>query len=168
MSLDWLLPVVAPSKASTAAFDDIIVLDIPENMNSGKTHAFFSWAADHAMVPDWTYPSIESDVPNAEEPSTPNAHLRTRRLQRISRGQSQNILPGDHHRQLAADALAEESSADATGPSVRAKPWSTPVYQGERRPDYIVKADEDSFIVLGELERRLRVSPRKLTYYGCK
>jgi hypothetical protein len=158
----------AGTKLCLAAFDDIIVLDIPENMNSGKTHAFFSWAADHAMVPDWSYPSTGSDAAEDEEAPTPDAHLRAGRLQRRSRGQPQNILPSDHHRQLAANTQLEGKSLDATAPSVRAKPWSTPVYQGERRPDYIVKADEDSFIVLGELERRLRVSPRRLTYYGCK
>lgn len=138
-------------------------------MNSGKTHAFFSWAADHAMVPDWTYPSTATDIPDATENPTADAHLRRGRPQRRSRGQSQNVLPNDHHKQLAVGALAaEEKSLGATAPSMRPKLWSSPVYQGERKPDYIVKADEDSFIVLGELERRLRVSPRRLAYYGCE
>jgi hypothetical protein len=35
------------------------------------------------------------------------------------------------------------------------------------RPDYVMKADDDSFIMLGELERRLRVIPRTLAYWGC-
>ncbi|KAL7423346.1 hypothetical protein Q5752_002649 [Cryptotrichosporon argae] len=82
------------------AFNDILFLDIPENMNSGKTHAFFSWAAANATVPDWSY--------------------------------------------------------DADGP----------VWIGEKKPDYVVKADEDSFIMLGELERRLRAAPRTKAYWG--
>jgi hypothetical protein len=62
---------------------------MPENMNQGKTRAFFSWAADNATTPFG-------------------------------------------------------------------------------RPDYVVKADEDSFIMLGELERRLRVIPRQKALWGCK
>ena len=33
--------------------------------------------------------------------------------------------------------------------------------------DYVIKADDDSFIVLDELERRLRTVPRKMAYWGC-
>ena len=33
--------------------------------------------------------------------------------------------------------------------------------------DYVVKADDDSFIVLDELELRLRALPRKMLYWGC-
>jgi hypothetical protein len=72
------------------AFGDIILLDMPENMNSGKTHAFFSWAAENASV-----------------------------------------------------------------------------YPGQR-PDYVVKADDDSFIMLGELEHRLRLAPRQKSIWGCE
>lgn len=95
------------------AFDDILLLDIPENMNSGKTHAFFSWAAANATVPHWEYPPVEQ------------------------RGNEPSVRPA-------------------------------PVWKGERRPQYVVKADDDSFIMLGELERRLRVAPRTKTYWGCK
>ncbi|PWO01372.1 hypothetical protein FA09DRAFT_292491 [Tilletiopsis washingtonensis] len=35
-----------------------------------------------------------------------------------------------------------------------------------KKVDYVVKADDDSFIVLSELERHLRVAPRKMTYWG--
>ncbi|PWN45508.1 hypothetical protein IE81DRAFT_344809 [Ceraceosorus guamensis] len=35
-----------------------------------------------------------------------------------------------------------------------------------KKVDYVVKADDDAFIVLSELERHLRVSPRRLTYWG--
>ena len=33
--------------------------------------------------------------------------------------------------------------------------------------DYVLKADDDTFIILDELERRLRMTPRALTYWGC-
>lgn len=39
---------------------------------------------------------------------------------------------------------------------------------GFRKVDYVVKADDDSFIVLSELERHLRLTPRENTYWGCK
>lgn len=80
-------------------------------MNSGKTHKYFTWAADHATVPEYHF-------------LTP---------------------PSSQH-----------SSADH------------PVYMGEKRPDYIFKADDDALIVLGEMERRVRVLPRKLTFFGCE
>lgn len=75
------------------AYNDIVVLDIPENMNYGKTHAFFRWAAENATI---------------------------------------------------------EGSVDG------------------RRPDYVVKADDDSFLMLGEIERRLRASPREKVFWGCE
>jgi len=98
------------------AFNDIILLDIPENMNSGKTHAFFSWAAENATVPDWEYPAFQRQ-------SGENQALET---------------------------------------------LTSPVWRGVKTPAYVVKADEDSFIMLGELERRLRVAPRTKAYWGCK
>lgn len=100
------------------AFGDILFLDMPENMNSGKTHAFFTWAADYASVPDVEYVLDESEM------------------------------------QEQGEALDD----------VRVKS----VVKGERKPDYVVKADDDSFIMLGELERRLRVAPRTKAYWGCE
>ena len=75
------------------AYRDIVLLEIPENMNSGKTHAFFAWAAENAMVPSST---------------------------------------------------------------------------GDKRPDYVAKADDDSFIMLGEMEKRLRVLGGVKVYWGCQ
>lgn len=94
-------------KAEQEEYGDIVVLDIEENMNSGKTHAFFSWAAEGATVPHWEYPRSDD----------------------------------------------EERSA---------------VYMGERPAQYVIKADDDAFLMLGELERRLRVAPREMAYWGCE
>jgi hypothetical protein len=91
---------------------------MPENMNSGKTHAFFSWAAEHATVPEIEYVLDDSET----------------------------------------SELAEQLD------DARVKA----VVKGDKRPDYVVKADDDSFIMLGELERRLRVAPRSMAYWGCK
>lgn len=157
------------------AFGDIVLLDIPENMNSGKTHAFFSWAADNAMVPRWDYSELDSQESEKAGAPEPDFVPGMDRLQRRSRGSSmhQNVFAKQEtaedrqtdpsHAPLFAEPDLENVSADG-----QQRPWRSPIYRGEKRPDYIVKADEDSFIVLGELERRLRVSPRRLTYWGCK
>ncbi|KAL8293111.1 hypothetical protein RQP46_000805 [Phenoliferia psychrophenolica] len=85
-------------------YNDIVVLDIKENMNRGKTHAFFTWARENATVP---------------------VHYRRR-----------------------GDGASDE------------------VGVGFKRADYVVKADHDSFIMLDELERNLRITPREKTYWG--
>lgn len=96
-SPEWAERVAAENKKH----GDIVILDIDENMNNGKTYHYFSWAAEHATVPAYEYPTV---------------------------GQA--------------------------------------IYKGEKRPAYVAKADDDAFIVLSELERHLRASPRKLTHWG--
>ena len=39
---------------------------------------------------------------------------------------------------------------------------------GFKKAEYVVKADDDAFLVLSELERHLRVAPRQATYWGCE
>lgn len=92
-------------------YDDIVILEVEEGMNEGKTHAYFAWAAQYAEVPDCQY----------ARPGSPSSSYR-----------------------------------------------STVTCLGTRPPDYIVKADDDSFIVLTELERRLRIIPREKAYWGCE
>ncbi|KAE8257291.1 hypothetical protein A4X13_0g2452 [Tilletia indica] len=91
------------------AYNDMVVLDMEENMNQGKTYAYFRWASENATVP----------ILLSQEPGP-----------------------------------TSEASA----------PLKTVV--GWKKADYVVKADDDAFIVLSELERHLRVSPRKGTYWG--
>jgi hypothetical protein len=86
-------------------YNDVVVLDIKENMNKGKTHKYFQWAAENATIPvNYRTTSIGSET----------------------------------------------------------------VGVGFRKADYVVKADDDSFLVLSELERHLRISPRQKTYWGCE
>ena len=47
------------------------------------------------------------------------------------------------------------------------EPWVSHC-KGERRPDFVMKADDDAFINLAELEKRLRIMPRSKSYWGCK
>ena len=126
------------------------------------------------MVPHWDYlPSPELILSGDTEIPVPDAHAPTSdRLQRRSRSapaqqnhlaKQQSVNGGS----IPIPLRPQRDVDDVTGDQ-QENPWVTPVYRGERRPDYIVKADEDSFIVLGELERRLRVAPRRLTYWGCE
>lgn len=98
-------------------YDDIVVLDVKENMNKGKTHAFFRWANENATVPIYYKPPTGKRI-------------------------------------------------GKLGPSGDGQP--TTLNLGFKKADYVVKADDDSFLVLSELERHLRVAPRKATYWGCK
>lgn len=83
-------------------------------MNSGKTHAFFTWTSTNAWVPplDGTTPSPFFSYSNYTTPPPP---------------------------------LASHDPA----PNNPNKSWV--------RPDYIVKVDDDAFVMLAELESRLRV-----------
>ncbi|GAA6055759.1 hypothetical protein JCM3770_006147 [Rhodotorula araucariae] len=89
-------------------FNDVVVLDVEENMNKGKTFAYFAWASENATVPVY-----------------------------YSRPGSAGLVDGV--RQVGV---------------------------GFKKADYVVKADDDSFIVLSELERHLRITPRENTYWG--
>ncbi|KAF7320361.1 Glycosyltransferase family 31 protein [Mycena kentingensis (nom. inval.)] len=106
-------------------YNDIIILPIAENMNSGKTHTFFSWAALNAWVPP-VYPETNTKPP-------------------MFSYSARTITPpplAPHDPTLAWQ--------DKMGASPR--PWV--------RPDFVVKMDDDSFVMLAELEARLRVELR--------
>lgn len=104
-------------------YNDIVVLPIKENMNYGKSQAYFQWAATGAWVPPLysdNYTSIPQNLSYVNR-TTPAPRL------------------ASHDPALAhADRL--------TGTP---KPWV--------RPDFVIKADDDSFVMLAELEARLRV-----------
>ena len=94
-------------------YNDIVILDIEENMNRGKTLEYFTWAAENATVP------IVVGDPLSSQEETPSVS-----------GKARNVR------------------------------W--------KRADYVIKADDDAFIVLKELERHLRLAPRTMTYWGCE
>ncbi|KAH9952613.1 hypothetical protein BC827DRAFT_1148618 [Russula dissimulans] len=106
-------------------YKDIIILPTPENMNSGKTYTFFTWAASMAWVPP-LYFDTDIPLPNF---SYANASSPARSL-------------AAHDPIYAYRDRASELSA--------AQEWV--------RPDFVVKVDDDSFVMLAELEARLRVA----------
>ncbi|KAL0071945.1 hypothetical protein AAF712_000868 [Marasmius tenuissimus] len=103
-------------------YNDIIVLPMQENMNNGKTHTFFSWAAEDAWVPPIYVASPTSP------PRYSYSHERSR---------PPRLAPHD-----PIQAQRDRNSASP-------KDWG--------RPDFVVKVDDDAFVMLAELEARLRL-----------
>ncbi|KAI4523049.1 glycosyltransferase family 31 protein [Schizophyllum commune Loenen D] len=106
-------------------YNDIVILPMAENMNSGKSHVYFSWAAINAWVPPLYISNYSVARPyfsyaNYTAPPPP-------------------LAPHD-----SPQAWRDQSLA-----SGEFRPWV--------RPDYVVKVDDDSFVMLAELESRLRV-----------
>lgn len=114
-------------------FNDLVVLDMDENMNRGKTHAFFRWAAENATVP------FLRAVDDEQQQSA--TFLGERGLHGNGHGQTREVLGGSAEQAQRYQVL-----------------W--------KKADYVVKADDDAYLILEELERHLRVAPRQLTYWG--
>ncbi|PWN53972.1 hypothetical protein IE53DRAFT_71576 [Violaceomyces palustris] len=112
-------------------FNDIVVLDMEENMNRGKTHAYFTWAAENATVP-FLRPVADKKAP----------------LSSVGGGGGGD---GGNH-------AFEAREQSVGGPMQYEVAW--------KKADYVVKADDDAYIILDELERHLRVAPRQMTYWG--
>lgn len=120
-------------------FNDLVVLDIDENMNRGKTHAFFRWAAENATVPFLR--AVDDSQQPTDASGQSGAPLDERRLHGNGHGQTREVLGGSVYQAQRYQVL-----------------W--------KKADYIVKADDDAYLVLEELERHLRVAPRQMTYWG--
>ncbi|KAH7883558.1 glycosyltransferase family 31 protein [Phlebopus sp. FC_14] len=103
-------------------YRDIVILPSPENMNAGKSHAYFSWAAENSWVPPLHF-STSTTIRNFSysNQSTSAPH------------------PAPHDPRFAWE---EHTSGHP-------KPWV--------RPDYVVKVDDDAFVMLAELESRMRL-----------
>ncbi|KAG8759093.1 hypothetical protein FRC12_009854 [Ceratobasidium sp. 428] len=169
-------------KLEHQTYNDLVILPIKENMNNGKTHAYFTWAHSHALVPPPVPLAPPPDVPEYENYTLPDHTsslvapwhrlYATDREARVRRG----LAPEKPalHDPLPVAPIQEQASAPLARRSAFSKypnhipaarnlfPKSTQGH-GSRapaaewvRPDFVVKADDDSFVMLAELEARLR------------
>lgn len=114
---------------ATTAYNDIVLVPMHENMNAGKTHAYFTWASSNALVPP----------PVTAFSSPPPSFVNNPLVFSYSNVTSPAPLLADHD---PTQIRQERASGNL-------RPWV--------RPDFVVKADDDAFVMLAELESRLRV-----------
>jgi hypothetical protein len=117
---------------TTTAYNDIVIMPMYENMNAGKTHAYFAWASSNALVP-------APVTVFSSSPSSPSNNL-------FTFSYSNATFPAP----LLADHDPAQIGQERNFGHLR--PWV--------RPDFVVKADDDAFVMLAELESRLRVRLR--------
>ncbi|KAH8100688.1 hypothetical protein BXZ70DRAFT_892960 [Cristinia sonorae] len=104
-------------------YKDVVILPIHENMNSGKSHTFFTWASENAWVPPLPIGGTWDTTPDL----------------------SYSNITGPPPALATHDPISVQRD-HAIG---QHRPWV--------RPDFVVKVDDDSFLMLAELEARLRV-----------
>ena len=114
---------------TATAYNDIVVLPMYENMNAGKTHAYFTWASSNALIPA---PATVPPLSSSSSANTP-----------FTFSYSNVTFPAPP---LAPHDPTQTQQERASG---HMRPWI--------RPDFVVKADDDAFVMLAELESRLRV-----------
>lgn len=172
------------------AYNDMIILPIGENMNYGKTHAFFTWASTGAWVPpyvppsnDSAYPASESSPENDDRPRLtpiPAAKLSYSNITapaplKLALHDPVPVFPhlpedfpdsdlpdsrdGDEDEERDEEDGLEDEEGEAE-PEKRAN-GQIPVIDSAPlpwvRPDFVIKVDDDSFVMLAELEAKLRV-----------
>ncbi|KAG8748454.1 hypothetical protein FRC10_003587 [Ceratobasidium sp. 414] len=163
-------------------YNDLVILPIKENMNNGKTHAYFTWAHSNALVPPPLLLTSPPDLPGYENYTIPNHSsglvppwyrlYATDQEGKIRRGPAPDKLA--LHDPLPVAPMLEQTSAPLARRSAFSRfpkhitatqnlfPRSTHGHIPRSpspewvRPDYVVKADDDSFVMLAELEARLR------------
>ncbi|KAI0076076.1 hypothetical protein K474DRAFT_1307155 [Panus rudis PR-1116 ss-1] len=111
-------------KLEMETYNDMVILPVAENMNGGKSHAYFTWAASGAWVPPIYFDNLTSVPHNLSYANTTSP-----------------APPLAKHDPIHARIDRESGSP---------KPWV--------RPDFVMKVDDDSFLMLAELEARLRVA----------
>ena len=111
------------------AYNDIVIVPMHENMNAGKSHAYFTWASSNAFVPGPVTPFPSSSSSSMSNP--------------FSFSYSNATFPAPFLANHDPIQIWQERTSGHT------RPWV--------RPDFVVKADDDAFVMLAELESRLRV-----------
>lgn len=163
-----------------AVYNDIVILPISENMNNGKTHAYFTWAHENALVPPSSTNHTHNPVhrlPSAPKVPSPKAPLP---IPPAPPSNEPTLPPPPTDNATVLDAVTPEprlpSKRSGLAPAIRASHDPRPKARAPKksshhtkrhgprreretwvRPDFVVKADDDSFVMLAELEARLRV-----------
>jgi hypothetical protein len=149
-------------------------------MNNGKTHAFFTWAHSDALVPPPLPLVSPPDVPEHDNYTIPHHSsglvppwhrlYATEQEGKLRRGPAPEKLA--LHDPLPAAPIVEQIQTSRSAFSTKFPkhitstanlfPRSTHEHVSHLslpewvKPDYVVKADDDSFVILAELEARLR------------
>jgi hypothetical protein len=119
-------------------------------MNNGKTHAYIDWAHKNALVPP---------------PSTmhPHPHHSNHTLFSPYPEGNQPYTTATQREHFPSFAANHHGPAPALAPHDPHPHDSEPTTQADWvRPEFVVKADDDAFVMLAELEARLR-----LEWYGA-
>jgi hypothetical protein len=144
-------------KAEMQMYNDIVILPITESMNKGKSHTFFSWSALDAWVPPVYPAALHAD-------GTPDGDAQNQTFVqplKTSYSNYSSIPPPLAPHDPTWAFLDAERAAAVNG---KAKVGMDSLGSGTEResmmrwvrPDFVVKIDDDSFVMLAELEARLR------------
>lgn len=129
----------------------MILLPVPENMNNGKTHSYIEWAHQHALVPP----------PSAVHPHSHNNSTFASFLSPYPDGNSPytTATQRENFPSFAANYHAPPPSLAPHDPQPHHEEGSSqPATQADWvRPQFVIKADDDAFVMLAELEARLRL-----------
>ena len=132
-------------------------MPIHENGNDGKTFAFLDWSFKHALVPPPTL-NNQTLVPITDKSEV---GLETRFLPEYD---NMDHGRGRRHGWARLNAFEARKPADHDPKDTDGTPFVSKAKWV--RPDYVVKVHDDSFLMLAELEARLRRLPRTGVYWG--
>ncbi|KDQ16752.1 glycosyltransferase family 31 protein [Botryobasidium botryosum FD-172 SS1] len=123
-------------KLEMETYKDMVILPMEENMNSGKSHAFFTWAHTNGFVP----------------PPSPFHHNGT-----LALTPSNSTIPAPPRAPHDPPAVLRPSSAQLGAETGSGSGSGSEIAADWVRPNFVIKADDDSFVMLAELEARLRL-----------
>lgn len=121
----------------------MVLLPVPENMNNGKTHTYIDWAHSNAFVPP--------PIARPNNSTSNSASLQAASLSPYGGGAR---LASSSQRMFPSFASNMRSPPPPLAPH---DPKPVDETADWVRPQFVIKADDDSFVMLAELEARLRL-----------